>query len=462
MPRGTMDQALVTGLSAAANHALIGLVQESIQAAALVVSGQGRHAPLDDRRGAGRRSRPMSAAIGLGLACAARPAVSNTASRSPAPAAAPAGFWLAVDRHGRRARGPAPRGRRRPERPRPFVRGERGGREPRSPARTRGSCAGARASTPICRPRRPRRRSRSRSGSGSASSRACRRSAPAERALADRRVPRASRACFPGDAALWRPVGHAAALAGFGAAARYIAVDGAAPDRERPGVGAGRVRHRAAEPVGERELREPRSVRHAVAGRRALRLDDDRPRDAGRGDGRARRAPMPIRAYVGPRERADRAGARRPAHARARTHQRVRSLVAHGRVTDGNRLRELRGRVDPRVPDPRRLRDDGDAVLGPAVAALARPGERGPQAHADARGRAPRPARAVPARSGGRRSCCSARASARGPARTRSSDRARRVSSTRASTSRSGSARRTSASGRSACSTTIAPTSTAA
>ena len=33
MPRGTMDQALVTGLSAAANHALISLVQESIQAA---------------------------------------------------------------------------------------------------------------------------------------------------------------------------------------------------------------------------------------------------------------------------------------------------------------------------------------------------------------------------------------------------------------------------------------------
>ena len=31
---------------------------------------------------------------------------------------------------------------------------------------------------------------------------------------------------LPGDAALWRPAGHAAALAGFGAAARYIAVTG--------------------------------------------------------------------------------------------------------------------------------------------------------------------------------------------------------------------------------------------
>ena len=31
---------------------------------------------------------------------------------------------------------------------------------------------------------------------------------------------------LPGDAAIWRPVGHAAALAGFGAAARNIAVTG--------------------------------------------------------------------------------------------------------------------------------------------------------------------------------------------------------------------------------------------
>ena len=50
MPRATMDQALVTGLSVAANHALIGLVQESIQAAALLVAGQARHVTLDDRR----------------------------------------------------------------------------------------------------------------------------------------------------------------------------------------------------------------------------------------------------------------------------------------------------------------------------------------------------------------------------------------------------------------------------
>ena len=74
----------------------------------------------------------------------------------------------------------------------------------------------------------------------------------------------------------------------------------------------------------------------------------------------------------------------------------------------------------------------------------------------------PRSPRAVPARHGARRWCCSARASARGRARTRSSTRARRASSTPASTTRSGSALRTSASGRSACSSTIVPTWTAA
>ena len=68
MPRGTMDQALVTGLSAAANHALISLVQESIQAAALVVSGQGRHVPADDRRWSRATIATDLAAIGVGIA----------------------------------------------------------------------------------------------------------------------------------------------------------------------------------------------------------------------------------------------------------------------------------------------------------------------------------------------------------------------------------------------------------
>ncbi|MET1000994.1 MAG: hypothetical protein ABWZ15_04225, partial [Acidimicrobiia bacterium] len=50
MPRSTMDQALVTGLSAAANHALVSLIQESIQAAALVIGGQARRRRVHEGR----------------------------------------------------------------------------------------------------------------------------------------------------------------------------------------------------------------------------------------------------------------------------------------------------------------------------------------------------------------------------------------------------------------------------
>ena len=45
MPRNTVDQALVTGLSIASNHALVALVQESIQAGALLVGRQARGRP---------------------------------------------------------------------------------------------------------------------------------------------------------------------------------------------------------------------------------------------------------------------------------------------------------------------------------------------------------------------------------------------------------------------------------
>src|SRR4051794_38110544 len=77
MPRATMDQALVTGLSAAANHALIGLVQESIRAAALVLWGRGRPAPADARRGGGATIATDLAAIGVGIA------VQRALSREP-------------------------------------------------------------------------------------------------------------------------------------------------------------------------------------------------------------------------------------------------------------------------------------------------------------------------------------------------------------------------------------------
>ena len=95
MPRGTMDQALVTGLSAAANHALISLVQESIQAAALVVAGQGRRAPIDDQRWSRATIATDLAAIGVGIAV--QRALSQQ-DREPLTRAGgrTGGFWLSV------------------------------------------------------------------------------------------------------------------------------------------------------------------------------------------------------------------------------------------------------------------------------------------------------------------------------------------------------------------------------
>ena len=132
-------------------------MQESIQAAALVVSGQGRHAPADDRVWSRATIAADAVAIGLGLGMQRalrqqhREPLTRAGGRT-------AGFWLAVTGTAGGLAGLLhevvdDRGS-----PRPFVRGERGGRRARSPAPTRGSCAGARASMPICRPRRPRRR----------------------------------------------------------------------------------------------------------------------------------------------------------------------------------------------------------------------------------------------------------------------------------------------------------------
>jgi len=50
MPRATIDQALVTGLSASANHALVTLVQEAVQSAALLLVGQAERRAVDERR----------------------------------------------------------------------------------------------------------------------------------------------------------------------------------------------------------------------------------------------------------------------------------------------------------------------------------------------------------------------------------------------------------------------------
>jgi uncharacterized membrane protein len=222
MPRATMDQALVTGLSAAANHALIGLVQESIQAAALIVSGQGRHAPIDDRRWSRATIATDLAAIGVGIAV--QRALSQE-DREPLTRAGArtGGFWLSVagtaggmvgllhevvdDRKGRKS----------------FV------------VNATAAAALAGANTWLVRrrsrldadlPPEETQASLAKSlGIGMGVVAGMSAFGIGERRLADA-VSHALARVLPGDAAIWRPVGHAAALAGFGAAARYIAVSG--------------------------------------------------------------------------------------------------------------------------------------------------------------------------------------------------------------------------------------------
>jgi uncharacterized membrane protein len=68
MPRSTMDQALVTGLSVATNRALVSLVQESIQAAALLAVGGSAGARAHPSRWSRATLALDLAAVGAGIA----------------------------------------------------------------------------------------------------------------------------------------------------------------------------------------------------------------------------------------------------------------------------------------------------------------------------------------------------------------------------------------------------------
>src|SRR3954471_15457053 len=95
MPRSTSDQALITGLSFAANHALASLIQESLQSVALLLAGDAGQAPLHERRWS-RASLATDAgaiAIGLGIQRALSPRGNEKLPRAGARAG---GYSLAV------------------------------------------------------------------------------------------------------------------------------------------------------------------------------------------------------------------------------------------------------------------------------------------------------------------------------------------------------------------------------
>ena len=94
MPRSTMDQALVTGLTVAANRALVSLVQESIQAGALLSLGTAGAARRTRRDGAARTLALDVAAVGGGHRDPASRSRAGIGSRSPGPSARTGGYWL--------------------------------------------------------------------------------------------------------------------------------------------------------------------------------------------------------------------------------------------------------------------------------------------------------------------------------------------------------------------------------
>jgi len=95
MPRSTVDQALVTGLTLAANRSLVALLQESVQAGALLALGAGRRAPTNPAAWSRLTIGLDVAAIGAGIAAqrafARRP-------REPLARAGvrTAGYWLTL------------------------------------------------------------------------------------------------------------------------------------------------------------------------------------------------------------------------------------------------------------------------------------------------------------------------------------------------------------------------------
>ena len=94
MPRPLADQAIVTGLSVATNHALVALLQEAIQAAAFVVARPGseraRRRALEPARVGARRCRDRRRHRGTaGVLAAPSRATRRAAIRT-------GGFWLSV------------------------------------------------------------------------------------------------------------------------------------------------------------------------------------------------------------------------------------------------------------------------------------------------------------------------------------------------------------------------------
>ena len=217
MPRTTTDQALITGLSFASNHALASLVQESLQSVALVLAGGARPGAIDERRW-GRAALAIDAGAilaGLGVQRVAAQRPNERLTRAGTRAG---GFFAATTGVGglvigglqevldRRGRGRASR----------FV--------------VIPAAAGLAVAGEVLRRQRARADDAPAAASEISLGKALGMSvavtgltamiSAGERRLADR-VARVASAVLPGNESLWRPMGHVVSLAAISAGTRY-------------------------------------------------------------------------------------------------------------------------------------------------------------------------------------------------------------------------------------------------
>jgi uncharacterized membrane protein len=221
MPRDLVDQALISGLSASANHALVSLVQDSIHAAALLFTRQSARHRVDDRRWSRASIAADLAAIGIGVGVQ-RAFRQHTREPLPRSGLRTGGFWLATGGVAGAAVGVLQEA------------AVQGGWKPR---RTIGVVAPAAAAVAATNAWLVRRRSQldekkpdettpslvKSLGAGLGVTVAAAALGAAERKLADL-VSRSAARVFPGTDAMWRPLGHAVALTGAAFAGRALAV----------------------------------------------------------------------------------------------------------------------------------------------------------------------------------------------------------------------------------------------
>jgi uncharacterized membrane protein len=220
MPRNTMDQALVTGLSASANHALVALVQETIQAVALGIAGQGGRRTVDEAKwgravvGADLVAIAAGLALQRGLPRRSREDLSRAAART-------GGFWLAATGTAAGFVGALQE----------SLDGSHRRRRRSLAALVPAAAALAAVNTLLIRrrqeadadlPPEEMQASLAKSiGYGVAVAGGLSAFAAGERAFADA-LSRALARVLPGNEVIWRPVAHAASLAGLGYAGRFL------------------------------------------------------------------------------------------------------------------------------------------------------------------------------------------------------------------------------------------------